>query len=82
MNNVAISKKLIELRGDRTQSQVAKAIGISTSAYGMYEIGKRIPCDEIKIKIAKYYKTSVQYIFLTMKPQIVRNEKKGKHDEK
>ena len=63
---MAISKKLIELRGDRTQSQVAKAIGISTSAYGMYEIGKR----------------SVQYIFLTMKPQIVRNEKKGKHDEK
>jgi hypothetical protein len=48
----------------------------------MYEIGKRIPCDEIKIKIAKYYKKSVQYIFLTMKPQIVRNEKKGKHDEK
>ena len=60
---MAISKKLIELRGNRTQSQVAKAIGISTSAYGMYEIGKRIPCDEIKIKIAKYYKKSVQYIF-------------------
>ena len=48
----------------------------------MYEIGKRIPCDEIKIKISKYYKKSVQYIFLTMKTQIVRNEKKGKHDEK
>ncbi|MBR6538071.1 MAG: helix-turn-helix transcriptional regulator [Lachnospiraceae bacterium] len=63
MNNLVIAKKLIELRGDRTQAQIAKAIGVSPSAYSMYEVGQRIPRDEIKVKIARFYKKSVQSIF-------------------
>ena len=63
MDTTAISKKLIKLRGDRTQDEVAKAVGISTSAYAMYERGERVPRDRIKVKIAKYYKRSVQFIF-------------------
>ena len=62
---MVIAKKLIELRGDRTQAQVAKAIGVSTSTYGMYEIGQRMPSDEVKIKIAKFHKKSVQSIFFS-----------------
>ena len=58
-----IAKTLIKLRGDRTQEEIAKELGISTSAYAMYETGKRIPRDEIKIRIAKLYNKSVQYIF-------------------
>jgi len=58
-----IGEKLIKLRGNRTQEEVAKALGISLSAIGMYERGERIPRDEIKISIAKYYDTTVQAIF-------------------
>lgn len=63
MENDIIAKRLVELRGKRTQKEVAEAIGISVSALSMYEVGQRIPRDEVKIKIAKYYKKSVQDIF-------------------
>lgn len=60
-----IGKKLVELRGEKSQETVAKAVGISVSAIGMYEKGNRIPRDEIKIKLAKYFGKSVQEIFFT-----------------
>lgn len=63
MNKEIIAKRLINLRGERTQLEVAKALGISQSTYAMYETGRRIPTDEIKIKISVYYGTSVQDIF-------------------
>ena len=63
MNKNAIANKLVKLRGNRSQEEVAKAVNISTSALSMYENGSRIPRDEIKIKLAKYYGKSVQYIF-------------------
>lgn len=63
MNSVDIGKRLIELRGNRTQEEVARANDISVSAIGMYERGERIPRDEVKIRLAEYYKTSVQSIF-------------------
>lgn len=63
MNAVEIGKRLAELRGERTQSEVAKDVGISTSALSMYECGERIPQDVIKVKIANYYKRSIQSIF-------------------
>jgi len=63
MDSSAIGERLVALRGSRTQEEVANALGISISAIGMYERGERIPRDEIKIKIAKYYKKSIQSIF-------------------
>lgn len=58
-----IGQRLRELRGETPRENVAKACGISTSALAMYENGQRIPRDEIKIRIANYYKLSVQCIF-------------------
>ena len=63
MDAQEIARRLIELRGNRTQSEVAKAVGISQSTYAMYETGKRIPTDEIKIKLANYFKSTVQEVF-------------------
>ena len=63
MDRKTISEKLIELRGAKTQDVAAHEIGISTSALSMYECGERIPRDEIKIKIAKYYGVTVGEIF-------------------
>ena len=53
----------MELRGEKTQDEVTKAVGISTSALSMYECGERIPRDTIKISLAQYFKKSVQTIF-------------------
>ena len=58
-----ITRKLKELRGDRPRDKVAADIGISSSALGMYECGKRVPRDEIKIKLAAYYNVTVQQLF-------------------
>lgn len=63
MDAKKIGGLLAELRGDKTQEEVSKAVGISASTLSMYERGERIPRDEIKLRLAKYYKKSVQSIF-------------------
>lgn len=63
MNAKIIAEKLISLRGDKSREEVAKANGISVSALVMYETGKRIPRDEIKLSLARYYNSSVEEIF-------------------
>jgi len=63
MDPVEIGKKLIQLRGNRSQEEVANAVGISQSAYSMYEQGRRVPRDSVKIRIADYFKRPVHKIF-------------------
>lgn len=63
MDALTIGKRLVQLRGDKTQEEIANALGISLSAIGMYERGERVPRDEVKIAIAKYFDTTVQALF-------------------
>lgn len=63
MNQQEVGRRLVKLRGNKTQEQVAKAVGISVSALSSYECGERTPRDPIKIALARYYKRSVQSIF-------------------
>lgn len=63
MDACAIGKKLVELRGEKKQGDVAKSIGVSVSALSMYECGERIPRDNIKLRIAAYYGKTIQSIF-------------------
>ncbi len=58
-----VSERLTKLRGDESQAKVAEVIGISASALSMYECGERMPRDEIKVKLAAYYKTTVEALF-------------------
>lgn len=60
---IPYGKRLVELRGKRSQAEVAKAIGIATSTLAMYETEKRVPRDATKIALARFYGTSVQKIF-------------------
>ena len=60
-----IGQKLITLRGARTREQIAAALGISVSAMQMYENGRRVPRDEIKMKLAEYYNVSVDELFFS-----------------
>jgi len=63
MNRALIAKRLIHLRGKRTQAEVAKAVHISKSALSSYESGARMPRDEVKIALSKLYGKSVHEIF-------------------
>ena len=67
MSNKDVAKRLVTLRKrkEETQEEVAQAVGISVSAIKMYEIGLRIPRDPIKIKLAKHFDVSVEFIFFT-----------------
>lgn len=63
MDKKSIGKRLSQLRGNKTREEVASDLGISLSALQMYENAQRVPKDEIKIKLANYYKKSVQELF-------------------
>lgn len=63
MDKSVISERLVKLRGTKSQEEVARATGVSPSALSMYENGERVPRDEIKIRLAEYYGTSVEEIF-------------------
>lgn len=58
-----VGKKLAALRGKRSMPETAEALGVSLSAYIKYERNERVPRDELKVKIAKYYGKTVQEIF-------------------
>lgn len=64
-----IGQRLLKLRQkmQKSREEVAFNVGISVSALTMYEIGKRVPRDEIKVRLADYYKCSVASIFLIIK---------------
>ena len=63
----AMGEKLTALRGDRTQQEVSNAVGISSSALAMYEAGERAPRDEIKLRLAEYYHTTLEELFFIPK---------------
>ena len=64
-SQTVIGLRLKVLRGRRSQKEVADAIGVTTMAISLYEAGERMPRDEIKVKLANYYKKSVTSIFYT-----------------
>lgn len=63
LNAKKIGERLKLLRGTRSQKEVADAIDVTDMAISLYESGDRIPRDEIKVRIAKYFGTTVEAIF-------------------
>lgn len=72
MDAVQIGEKIKSLRENKglTMEEEAKDLGISTSAIAMYETGKRIPRDEIKIRFAEYFLVPVESIFFQKKQHV------------
>ena len=58
-----IGRRIAELRGNRSQQELAEDLGISKSALSMYERGDRMPRDEVKERIAIHFNKSIQEIF-------------------
>jgi Helix-turn-helix. len=65
MDSRKIGEILKALRGEMTLHDVAGKLGLSTAAVRQYECGNRIPRDEIKEDIAKFYNKTVQEIFFS-----------------
>ena len=65
MDRLEVGKRVRALRGKKTLDEVAKALGVTSMAVSLWERGERIPNDDIKIKIAAYYNTTVTAIFFT-----------------
>ena len=62
-----MAKRLVEARGEKTQDEVARDLGISKSALSMYETGQRIPRDPVKARISAYYNKSIPFLFFNEK---------------
>lgn len=58
-------EKLRKLRGGKSIAETAEAIGIPASTLSMYERNERTPRDAVKVKIAKFYKVSVESLFFS-----------------
>lgn len=54
---------LVKARGMKTQMDVSTEIGISQKYLSKLELGQRTPSLKVAIKIASYYKKSVENLF-------------------
>lgn len=63
MDNKKIGELLLHLRGDKTQKEVAEAVGVSQSAIREYEHGNRSPSDVVKYRLSKLFEMPVQDLF-------------------
>lgn len=62
---LTVGQRLRMLRGKRTKSEVAAAIGVSESSYVKYERDERRASDPIKERIAEYFKCNLLDIFFS-----------------
>ena len=76
MEDITVGKRLRELRGNRSREEIAYRMGVSASSICLYESGKRMPRDEVKIKLANFYGLTVQDLFF---PEQGKGKKKSTH---
>lgn len=57
-----IRLKQLRIEKELLQKDVAAKINITTSAYGFYEQGKRMPDAEILIELADFFDVSIDYL--------------------
>lgn len=57
-------KRLVELRKSArlTQEQLGAVLGLNKHSVSCYERNRNEPSDDVKIKIAKYFNVSVDYL--------------------
>ena len=63
---MTFGEKLRNLRGERSQDEMAKELNITKSSLAMYERNERIPRDEVKIRIAEYFGKTIEELFYTV----------------
>jgi len=60
-----IGEKIMKLRlkMNLSQRELAERVGVSASAIAMYEANERVPRDEVKVRLAHFFDTTVQSLF-------------------
>lgn len=61
-NTAQLLKSFRLAKGEKPQ-EVAEAVGLTRGAIVLYEQGKRVPMDGIKVKLAKHFGTTVGFLF-------------------
>ena len=61
------NEKLYKLRKKRgeTQAEVAESVGVSASAYCMYETGERTPSRKVMMRLSEHFDRTVQFLFFS-----------------
>ncbi|WP_090646358.1 helix-turn-helix transcriptional regulator [Paenibacillus sp. UNC496MF] len=59
--------RLVKLRADRTQGEIARALGCATSTYAMIETGRRFPRRGLQARLAELHGVTVDYLFFQQK---------------
>jgi len=57
-----VGRRLKELRGNKSQKQMAQELGVPFRSYCRYEAGERPPPLALSTKIARRYKTTIDWI--------------------
>ena len=56
--------KTLRENANITQVELARTLNIGNTTLSQYESGVRVPSDEIKIRIAKFFNVSLDYLLL------------------
>lgn len=62
MDVLSVRLKLLREEKELMQKEVASILNITTSAYGFYEQGKRVPTPEVLSKLSDLFEVSVDYL--------------------
>lgn len=65
IDSQTIGERLRSLRGAKTQKEIGDAIGVTATAISQYERGERVPADDIKVALARYFNSTVEAVFFT-----------------
>lgn len=63
--------RLNELRGNKTQAQMAQLLGLPRETYRNYEVGNREPTLSMLIKLADFFSVSVDYLIGREKKDLI-----------
>ncbi len=64
----ALGRRLAALRGSQSLEEAALYIGVTPHALAQYEAGLRVPRDEVKLRLSRYYGLSLEQLFFD--PQV------------
>ncbi len=60
-----VGRAIKEMRGTRSQQEIADALGCTKMAISQYENGQRMPNDDMKVSIANFFGVTVGSLFFT-----------------
>ncbi len=61
-NILGIRIRLLREKNNLKQKELAKILNIANTTLSQYENGRRIPSDEVKVKICKHFNVSLDYL--------------------